>query len=309
VRFLTSLPGILLLTVVFVFAVIAGVLSIRVDRATRPDRVLEASTVLASTFAKFEEVHFPAADGVDLAGWKIPGKPGHPAIVLCHDFGASKASLLNVAIPLQRAGFHLLAFDFRGHGQSGGARSSLGVLEKRDVLGAVDYLVRARDIDSRRLGILGVGMGAHAASLAALDRPALRVLVLDALYPDVSYPLVRRVYEGWPFGVEHLGFLPRALFHVMTGARSEERADEALPALGRRDLLLVAPADDSALAGAMERIYRAIPTEKDGTEGNLITLPATLGTGLYGDDLERYLARVCGFFESRLPTGRPEHSS
>jgi hypothetical protein len=185
----------------------------------------------------------------------------------------------------------------------------LGVLEKRDVLGAVDYLVRSREIDSRRLGILGVGMGAHAAALAALDRPSLRVLVLDALYPDVSYPLVRRVYEGWPFGVEHLGFLPRKVFQVMTGARCEERADEALPALGRRDLLLVAPADDSALANEMERIYRTIPSEKDGIEGNLVTLPATLGTGLYGDDLERYLSRVCGFFESRLPAGRPGRPS
>jgi len=55
-------------------------------------------------------------------------------------------------------------------------------------------------------------MGAFAAVLAARDRPALRVLVLDGLYPDVGYPLVRRAFDGWEVGVEHLAFLPRAIF-------------------------------------------------------------------------------------------------
>ena len=51
-----------------------------------------------------------------------------PPIVLCHDLGANKAAVLNVAIALSRAGGSVLLFDFRGHGESDGGRSTLSVI-------------------------------------------------------------------------------------------------------------------------------------------------------------------------------------
>jgi pimeloyl-ACP methyl ester carboxylesterase len=250
--------------------------------------------------AKVEEVRFRAADGIELSGWLMPGRPDRGAIVLCHDFGGSKSSVTNVAIALVRHGFTVLAFDFRAHGGSDGAGSTLGLAEKRDVLGAVDYLASVPRGGAARIGAYGVGMGAYAAVLAARDRPALQVLVLDSVYPDVAYPLVRRVYDDWPFGVRHLGFLPRAYFRVTSGrGLSSERVADTLQALGGRDLLMVAPAADSGLAAEMERMYRTLPQEVD-AEGNLVTLPVTAASGLYGEDLERYLARVCTYFLTRL---------
>src|SRR4029453_354334 len=94
----------------------------------------------------------------------------------------------------------------RGPGASGGTASTLGVDEKRDVIGAVDYLADLEGIDHRKVGAYGVGQGAHAAVLAAADRPALKALVLDGLYPDASYPLVRSAFEGWDFGERRLAF-------------------------------------------------------------------------------------------------------
>ncbi len=299
-RFWRSLPGGLLLMTVFTLGAGLGALAIRVHQATHPPRRSDEKLDVAAMLVKVQSVRFQSSDGVSLAGWLISGRPDLPAIVLCHDLGGSKSSLLNLAIPLQKAGFTLLAFDFRGHGESRGERSTFGLAEKRDVIGAVDFLTTVQGIDARRLGIYGVGMGAFAATLAAVDRPALRVLVLDSLYPDVDYPLTRRVYENWPFGVEHLGALPRLVFRVMGSAgNAGERAAEILPRLVGRNVLMVAPAGDSELAGEMERMYRSIPERKE-TDGNLITLPATLESGLYGEDLDRYLNRVCAFFASRL---------
>ena len=90
--------------------------------------------------------------------------------------------MLTLGIALQKGGFTVLAFDFRGHGASGGTGSTLGLDEKRDVIGALDYLA-ASGVEARRIGVYGVGMGAHAAVLAAADRPSASVLVLSGLYP------------------------------------------------------------------------------------------------------------------------------
>lgn len=278
----------------------SAALLLRVREATRPSRAAADPANLGAMLAQVEEVRFAAADGVGLAGWLVPGRPGGRAIVLCHDFGASKAAMIHVAIPLQRAGFTLLALDFRGHGESEGEGSTLGIAEKRDVVAAVDFLARRPGIDGAQVGVYGVGMGAFAATLAAADRPALRVLALDGLYPDVLYPLARRVYENWEFGVAHLGFLPRTVFDLShRDARAAERAADTLPTLAGRTILFLAPAGDAALSAEIDKMYRSIPERRD-VEGNLLTLPATPATGLYGADLDRYLERIESFFRTRL---------
>jgi pimeloyl-ACP methyl ester carboxylesterase len=146
-------------------------------------------------------------------------------------------------------------------------------------------------------------MGAHAAVLAAADRPALRVLVLDGLWPDARWALDRRTMPEWPWGQEHLGFVPAMLFPLVAGTSiGEPRAADVLPALGGRDLLLVAPAGDARLDEAMKAMYASVPERRD-SERTLITLPATRASGLDAADLVRYHGRVVDFFVSRL--GRP----
>src|SRR5437870_5286184 len=58
-----------------------------------------------------EDVSFHATDGVLLSGWLVKGAPRAPVIVLCHDLGGSRSSLLNSAVSLNRAGYALLVFD------------------------------------------------------------------------------------------------------------------------------------------------------------------------------------------------------
>ena len=210
--------------------------------------------------------------------------------------------MTNLAIAINQAGFTVLAFDFRGHGASGGEGSTLGVEEGRDVLGAIDYVADLPDteVDARRIGIYGTGMGAHAAVVAAAERPALRVLVLDGIWPDAGFTLVRRVFADWPWGEKHLGAVPVALFPWVVGPSIDEaRAASLLPALAGRDLLLIAPAGDRRLDESMREMYRTLPEQRD-SERNLVTLPATRASGLASDDLNRYHQRVVEFLRSRL---------
>jgi pimeloyl-ACP methyl ester carboxylesterase len=299
-RFWRTLPGTVLLVLILAIVTAAGALTLQVHRATHPPRETDEPRDLGALLSQVEEVRFRSADGIELDGWLLRGEAGRAAVVLCHDLGASKGSLVNLAIALQKSGFTVLGFDFRGHGKSGGEGSTLGITEKRDVLGAIDYLVSLKEIETRRIGIYGVGLGAHAAVLAALDRPAAKVLVLDGLYPDVGYPLKRKVYAGWEFGVRRLGFFPRLVFRLTSQSPLEnESASAVLPRLEGRDLLFVAPAGDSLLAAEMQRLYASVPEQRD-AEANLITLPATRATHLYGEELDRYNGRITEFFAKRL---------
>ncbi len=298
--FWRTVPGAAAIAVAVLVAIAAAATFVQVYRVTHPPREREAADDLGMLLSGVEEVRFRAADGTVLAGLLFRGRPGEHPIVLGHDLGSGKSSLATLAIALQKAGFTVLALDFRGHGGSGGSRSTLGIEEKRDLIGAVDFLSSVRDADDRRIGAFGVGLGAHAIALAAADRPALKVLVLDGLYPDAAFPLVRRVFRGSDFAVENLGGLPTYLFDAYCRVRSrKEAASAVLPRLVGREILFVAPGGNAELAAEMQKLFESVPEQRD-ADASLITLPATRIGALYGQEVVRYHRRVVEFFEQRL---------
>jgi pimeloyl-ACP methyl ester carboxylesterase len=296
---LGALLGVLLLACLLVVSLVG----VRVYLATHPERQADEGFDFNSMLMEVDQVQFPAVDGTRLSGWLIEGDAARPPVLLCHDVGSSKASQVSLGIELQRRGFTVLMLDFRGHGQSEGRSSTLGLEEKRDVLGALDFLMERQGREGGRVGVYGVGMGAHAAVLAAVDRPSLRVLVLDALYPDVAGPLARRVFGGWKPGIRSLGFVSSGLFALMHGTRiGEQRAADALPGLLGRDVLLLAPAGDPELTAEIQRMVESIPEQRE-VDGNMVVLPATQGDALYGEDLDRHREQVARFLDHRLGWG------
>ena len=264
-----------------------------------PPRRVESAGTLSDAVLAVEEVRIEASDGVALAGYVLAGEPDRPWVVLCHDLGSNTGELMPLGLAVQEAGFSVLLIDLRAHGASDGGASGLGVSEKADVLGAIDF-VRSR-ASGRPIGLFGVGIGAHAAVLASIERAEVRVLVLDRLYPDGTYPLLHGVFGDWEFGSRALGFAARGLYEAVTRDDvGRERASDALPRLAGRHVLLLAPASDPRLADRLESMVGTIPVTND-ADGNLVMLPATGGGRLYGEASARYLDEVAGFLESRLP--------
>lgn len=131
----------------------------------------------------YEDVHFPARDGLRLSGWFIPAEPevrGKKAtVVLIHGWpwnrlGAAsdhpltqliskeEVNLLQLAHTIHQAGYHLLAFDLRNHGQSAAAPPvTFGWQEAKDLLGALDYLANRPEVDPNCIGVVGFSMGAN----------------------------------------------------------------------------------------------------------------------------------------------------
>ena len=76
--------------------------------------------------------------------------------------------LANLAAGISQAGFLAVRYDKRGYGQSGGRRESATISDLSDDLRAiVKWLSDRKDVDSKRIVVLGHGEGAWLALLAA----------------------------------------------------------------------------------------------------------------------------------------------
>src|SRR5437763_16666774 len=84
--------------------------------------LLTPSTARAQPKKDTETVKFETVDAVDLKGTYWPSTKGKkaPVAIMLHRIGgkSKEAGWAELAEELQKAGFAVLAFDFRGHGES-----------------------------------------------------------------------------------------------------------------------------------------------------------------------------------------------
>lgn len=136
----------------------------------------------------YEEVEFKATDGVTLRGWFLPAEKRssdaepkeviiltHPMTFNRHGFvvenqgfppiAKTAVDLLKTARSLNAAGYPVLMFDFRNHGESEAGLSGVGLTEYQDIIGAVAY-VNNRWLSAPAIGFMSFCMGANATTVA-----------------------------------------------------------------------------------------------------------------------------------------------
>jgi len=103
--------------------------------------------------------------------------------VICHGIAVNRSTTLYHLPVADALNAHVLAFDFRGHGDSDGHTVTLGHRETLDVLAAVDYLRTHRPQQCRELFGMGVSMGTSGLIRAAAEiDPPFQGLVIDSGY-------------------------------------------------------------------------------------------------------------------------------
>jgi dipeptidyl aminopeptidase/acylaminoacyl peptidase len=97
------------------------------------------------------------------------------------------------------AGYAVLAFDYRGHGESDGERGwILPARMVEDVINAVTYLETRPEVARDRIGAFGIGAtGAGNAIIAAASDPRIRCVAVQSVIADGAVWLrgMRREYE------------------------------------------------------------------------------------------------------------------
>jgi alpha-beta hydrolase superfamily lysophospholipase len=130
-----------------------------------------------------------AADGLAFALW-LPPPAARGGVLILHGAGSCKESHFDFARAAVAKGLAALAFDQRGHGESGG-RMSGTVLEDIAAMGA--FLRERMGDNGRPLAIRGSSLGGYLALLAA--RPA-RAQAVVAICPASGEGLLRGLRHG-----------------------------------------------------------------------------------------------------------------
>ena len=207
----------------------------------------------------FEPIEFPARDdAVRLSGWFVPVKVGlAPTVVVVHGWlwnrlgstgegfvanvtHGGKVDLLRLTQALHRAGYHVVQYDGRNHGQSAShGPVTFGYMEANDLLGCLDYLAKRPDVDQHGLGVVGFSMGANTALYALARTTAVRAAVLVQPTSIAHFqqrftrymvgPLARPLNALIHFFVQRLGGVPLHALDPLTIA----------PATGHTPLLFI----------------------------------------------------------------------
>ena len=244
-----------------------------------------------------DRVTFAATDGVRLVGWFVPGDGSGATIVVSHGSGANGPGTYPGVAFLNRAGYNVLVFDHRAHGQSGGTFTTIGPLEVRDLKGAVAYVRSRPDVDATRIGALGCSMGSAVSIGAAAEDTAIRAVVAESVFADMGELWTRFGHTGirgtsiqWSWGTPL-----RWATWLWTGQRVGAFRPVAL--IGRispRPILIIHGEQDNAACTVADaqRLYQAAGEPK-----SLWIVAGAGHCGAHAVAPQAYEARVIEFFD------------
>jgi fermentation-respiration switch protein FrsA (DUF1100 family) len=243
---------------VLAIAVTAGVavtaISFFESRALLSHRSVRPAVTPADSGLAYDVVPLRARDGTVLEGWWIRPRDGArrrdlATIVLAHaadgerpDALTGKAGMLRQAAWLSRAGFIVLAFDFRSYGGSEGHRTTGGYLEQQDLEAAI-RLAHERSLKAP-VAVVGEGMGATVGLAVMAQDPSLVALVADSPVLSWYQGLARTegVNSGEPWWAR--GACPTLVEWSLAGDLGPRPAGEnvaltAAPLAGARPVMVI----------------------------------------------------------------------
>ncbi len=151
----------------------------------------------------YEDVEFKTSDNVTLKGWLIPGD--EDKVIIQNHVGAvfsrngytpegknfltrlwpENIDFLRQAKALNDAGYTVLMYDFRNHGESQKGKPEtifLGSVEKLDVRAAIDFIISNEKYQNAKIGLLSICMGLRATGFAYLEEEIANIPNIKALF-------------------------------------------------------------------------------------------------------------------------------
>ncbi len=200
-----------------------------------PERILVAPD--PSLGLSVQRVEISTEDRIKLVAWVIPSQtPTSLWLLVCHG-NAGNLSQFDRPVHyagLRQLGLNLLAFDYRGYGESGGVPSEAGLY--RDADAVYRYLTNERRVPASQIIIFGHSLGSAVAIDLASRVPAAGLIIEGAftsatdrgqeLYPYIP---VRWIAASRFSSLEKIGrvTMPKLFLHATE--------DEVIPlAHGRR---------------------------------------------------------------------------
>lgn len=225
----------------------------------RPDELHTAHTHVVDLYQRAlphfaipgERVTIPYEHGATIPA--ILRKPAHvshpPLVILVPGLDSVKEELHNYSEDFLRRGMATLAIDGPGQGEM-----EFGLPLRHDyevpIRYVIDYLLSRPDIDTQRLGLLGVSLGGHFAPRIAVFEPRLKA----AISISGAYHLHEH-FERYPS-------LTQAAFIARTKSNSPEEALDKLRQFDLTGLLNKLHTPLLIIAGRLDRLFPAAEAQQ-----------------------------------------------
>jgi pimeloyl-ACP methyl ester carboxylesterase len=178
--------ALVLILIMFVYMAISAYVAWKL---AHPNRLLHH--VLPEEYGlTYETISFLSRDRkVQLKGWFLSTESTHPKMTIIFSHGyrgnrlESNLPALSLAKSLVDHGYNVMMYDFRNCGESEGHITSVGLLEKQDLLGAIDWVKKHH---SEPVGLIGFSMGAATSLITAAEAPEVLGVVSDSSFSQLN---------------------------------------------------------------------------------------------------------------------------
>ena len=247
-----------------------------------------------------ETLDLRTADGVRLAAWYLPGTMP-AAVVVSTGYRRHAGEVLAICVSLQRAGFHVIAYGWRGTPGSEPAAHTLGVYERHDLQAAIDAV--AARVGQVPIGLLGYSLGGAVSISVAADDARVSAVCTDSAFADPRALMGERVRGALKVPAALLMTPVIALLSQRTGAKlSDFRPVLVVERIAPRPLLIIhGDADTTVPVHHAEELFAAAGEPKE-----LWRLPGVGHVGAYFADRAAYVRRVNAFFHGALLRHAPD---
>jgi len=252
-------------------------------------------------FGTLESIELITPDGLTLHAWVLRSRTAAPCdwVLVLHGYRSDRDVLHTRARFFARRGFNVLLLHFRGHGSSDRSRISLGYHERKDVATAFDFIRTLYPDQPSHIGIVGISMGAAAASYAVAHGDVdPDWMILESCYDNIRNALANRVSRRigsslTPFFTWPVEWIVEQLIDL--------RASELDPAKALENaecpiLVLAGDSEQVLRVVEIEYLYGSIPEPK-----RLTLFPGAGHEDLLAHNPRRYVRAVSDFLREFAP--------
>lgn len=238
-----------------------------------------------------------------ISGWYLPNDSAKAVLVYVHGLFRSRQEMLQRACDLWRHGYAGLIIDLRRHGTSTGEMTSMGYLERLDVLAAVRYVKENLGLQLPVIAC-SVSMGAAAALLAAADSELLDGVIAESSFLSFDNTIAHHVRLLLDLPKFPFADLISLITKIWVGFRGKDfDLRRAAGRLGERPALFIADENDTRMPLEVERQLFAAAKGKN---KEFVVMPDATHGAAYRTHPERYIESITDFLSRHFHRMRRE---
>jgi uncharacterized protein len=241
---------------------------------------------------------FSQNDEVQLRGWSMkPKQTSDKWVIISHGYSTNRAIWKEKTLDFYQFflsnGINVLTFDYRNSGESGGDTTTVGAMEKYDLLGAIDY-IREQNPNAQ-IGLYGVSQGAATSLLAGSESEDIEFIIADSSFHELEDYLEENLphwsgLPNYPFTPIILSIVPKMIGHdIRDVSPITAIKDVEVP------ILLLHSKGDTAIPIASSR--KMYEQYKGSKQIELIEYEQSKHVKLFEDEPERYKSELKEFMK------------